>query len=737
MANKKGFGYSFSLDTSDFKKGCKEVQQALDKTFGKNLMALSGGALAALAGISAAMAGIGAAAMAMGEKLDSALTGLKGLWGTAEKATEQYERLKTISENSMFGIEALTAVDRKISALGVSAEESATILTRLGNTVVGVGGTQQTLEAMADALVRIKTTGQVSSRGLMEFAKAGIKVDDLIGGSASDAINKLIERMKKFDGVMQEESTDIWIQYKKVVKIANDALAQLGNYLNDNFKEYVVAVVDKISDLRDKFVALLNDKDGMKALTKHIEIFAGVITAVAIPAMVRMAVGFAPVIASALSLIGTISALVLIVEDLAGENSIIISGFKKISLTFRWLIANIRESTGGFLEQLFTSCANVFIDIANQGIKAINFLIANVQKIINAFLIRFRTEFFTLLGKMSEMSSAVGLETLGEKFNDLANKVSKGLQINIEPISELSRVNAEEVKEIIDSVVGESVEAIEDMMDEVDKDVEKSTNNYKDKIKNTIDYVKKIFDFSDVTQKAASDLNKIELTNVGNIAANSKSTDEKAKEAKEGKQKLDAGAENMPGIFGFQYQQILDATDTFIADYKDRFNHFWKDYYKTMKVEGVQKFGECLNEALWSGKNFFKSLGEGLRDLGKQILMQITKFMILKSLFGAFNIDNGVLYKIAGVSDSMTDGVVQNGKVISTDPNDFILATKHPETLGSNADGRANVVVNVNNNSDSEISTNSYFDGTRTIVDIVIDGLNRNVGGLKDMVRAI
>ena len=176
MANKKGFGYSFSLDTSDFKKGCKEVQQALDKTFGKNLMALSGGALAALAGISAAMAGIGAAAMAMGEKLDSALTGLKGLWGTAEKATEQYERLKTISENSMFGIEALTAVDRKISALGVSAEESATILTRLGNTVVGVGGTQQTLEAMADALVRIKTTGQVSSRGLMEFAKAGIKV---------------------------------------------------------------------------------------------------------------------------------------------------------------------------------------------------------------------------------------------------------------------------------------------------------------------------------------------------------------------------------------------------------------------------------------------------------------------------------------------------------------------------------------------------------------------------------
>ena len=111
--------------------------------------------------------------------------------------------------------------------------------------------------------------------------------------------------------------------------------------------------------------------------------------------------------------------------------------------------------------------------------------------------------------------------------------------------------------------------------------------------------------------------------------------------------------------------------------------------------------------------------------------------MILKSLFGAFHIGNEVLYSIAGVDDHMNDGVVQNGKVISTNPDDYIIATKHPEALGTNGGGQANVVINVNNNSSSEISTNSYFDGTRTIVDIVIDGLNRNVGGLKDMVRAI
>ena len=85
----------------------------------------------------------------------------------------------------------------------------------------------------------------------------------------------------------------------------------------------------------------------------------------------------------------------------------------------------------------------------------------------------------------------------------------------------------------------------------------------------------------------------------------------------------------------------------------------------------------------------------------------------------------------------MNDGVIQNGKIISTHPDDYILATKHPESLGNN--NSSNVIVNVTNNNSSanEVKTNSHFDGTRTIVDIVIDGLNRNVNGFRDVVKAI
>ena len=62
-----------------------------------------------------------------------------------------------------------------------------------------------------------------------------------------------------------------------------------------------------------------------------------------------------------------------------------------------------------------------------------------------------------------------------------------------------------------------------------------------------------------------------------------------------------------------------------------------------------------------------------------------------------------------------------------------MIATKHPESLGG-----SNVVVNVNNNkSDAEVKTNTYYDGTRQIIDIFIDGLNRDVSGVRGILRAI
>ena len=168
-------------------------------------------------------------------------------------------------------------------------------------------------------------------------------------------------------------------------------------------------------------------------------------------------------------------------------------------------------------------------------------------------------------------------------------------------------------------------------------------------------------------------------------------------------------------------------------------------------VGGIwQNIGTTLNtvfyDALMSSENFFKNVGESLHKLGNQILAQIAQLAMMSMLFNALGIKTaaaipsglqifrgGNIITGSYLGGKINDGIVSNGKVITTHPDDYIMAAKDPSSLG----GKPNVVVNVNNNSSSEVSTNSYFDGTRTIVDIVIDGLQRNVNGLRDTIRAI
>jgi hypothetical protein len=744
MANKKGFGYSFSLDNSDFKKGCKEIQQTLDKTFGKNLMALSNGAMVALAGITTALAGIGAAAMAMGEKLDSALTGLKGLWGTAEKATEQYERLKTISENSMFGIDALTAVDRKLSALGVSAEESATILTRLGNTVVGVGGNQQTLDSLADALVKIKTSGQATTRSLTEFAKAGIKVDDLIGGTATNAVNKLIERMKKFDGVMKEESTDIWIQYKRAVKITEDALAQLGNYINDNFKVYVVALVDKISELRDSFVALLNDKEGMQALVKHLTIFAGVITTVALPAMARLAIGFAPVIKSTLTLVATIGALVAIVEDLTDENSLLLNSFTFVVLSIKKTTIQIKDAVGELLDNIITSSYNTFVSITNYAIRAANKAIELINKLLKKFFGDWKETAAKFMDNLSVGATFVGKSDWASKLDNAAAEIRKGIDVKISIIPELDEKPLGEITKAFQDF-GDTLENVEAELEQSAEEVDKAIEKKASQGEWLYEKAKSLLDFSDTVKKASDGLKSIEVGNIGNIIANGSSKDS-AKKADPVYQTTDLW-DRAKQMWGELRNAANEYYSVVIAKAKEVYNAYveqqekikamkeayqeWENGIKKTLNEGLHS---AFQNALASSDNFFKTLGESLKKLGKQILAQIGQMVILTSLFRWFGISSGSfgIHTVSSWKNAMiNDGIVQNGKVISTHPDDYIIATKDPSSLG----GQPNVVINVQNNSTSQVSADSFFDGTKEIINIVIDGINRNVNGLRTAVR--
>lgn len=93
---------------------------------------------------------------------------------------------------------------------------------------------------------------------------------------------------------------------------------------------------------------------------------------------------------------------------------------------------------------------------------------------------------------------------------------------------------------------------------------------------------------------------------------------------------------------------------------------------------------------LWKGlTDFFTGVWAGLKDLGKWVWDKITGI-----LGSAFNVLSGIgqwiwnkitsmigLGKHSTSAGSVDDGIISGGKIITTDPADYIIATKNPQSL--------------------------------------------------------
>lgn len=681
MAKKqKGFGFNIGLGLDDFKKDCKSLQNSFNSIFGKDIMDLSKGAVGALGAIGAAFSSIAVAAYQFGSKMDGLKTAFEATWGSAQKANEQYQALKKISENSNFGLDQLQKLDSTMKAIGLDAKSSAEMVRRLGD--IGTAKPAVSVESLADALLKIKTTGKVSAKALTEFAKAGIEVSDVIGMDATTALNTLMERMNKFDGYLENEATDIWSQIPRIVETVQDALAELGNYINDNFKQYFVALGNTVSDLRDEFVKFLNDEGGMAELQESIIDIVEAITIMALPALAQMAVAMAPITLKAIAFIAALEGIRDLMKALRGEGSVIVSTFKAVFSQLASWVMDLAEMLADLWMQTFQGLHKVSDylpysnagDIAGTGIAAVNAVKTQIHK---------------------------WKKPVDEQTDEFWKEVEK----NATKASDTSIIG------YVSSLLGKTVGTYEGNLNA-------GTLGPKARKKQQVSRVTANNpESSDSGSSAQKDDTKVYNTTLwDDLKRQYKSFKSVIVETYDtGKQKVEEYLEEQEK----ERQKALEL----------------KQEMQDFKVSIAENLANGFTEALFAGENFFKSMGNMLENLGKQLLAQITQMLVLTTLFRAFDIG----YDIKGLSAiprAIDDGIVQNGKVITTDPRDYIIATKNPESLGgNNNDGQPNVVINVQNNSTSQVSADSFFDGTKEIINIVIDGINRNVNGLRTAVR--
>lgn len=103
--------------------------------------------------------------------------------------------------------------------------------------------------------------------------------------------------------------------------------------------------------------------------------------------------------------------------------------------------------------------------------------------------------------------------------------------------------------------------------------------------------------------------------------------------------------------------------------------------------------------------NFFKDIWNGIVDAGKTAMKKVDDLIspILSKIESVIskmkeiggNVTGGIKGAVGKVGSflGINDGIVHNGKIITTHPDDYIVATKTPETLGG---GKGGIIVNIN-----------------------------------------
>lgn len=148
-------------------------------------------------------------------EIETYMTRLETLTGSAEKANEVLEQIKRDALNTPFDVSSLTQAESLLLATGVSAEEARADILALGDAVSASGGGNAELQRMAVNLQQIKNVGKASALDIKQFAYAGIDIYGLLADSM---------------GITREEASKLDVSYDMLSKALNKASGEGGKY---------------------------------------------------------------------------------------------------------------------------------------------------------------------------------------------------------------------------------------------------------------------------------------------------------------------------------------------------------------------------------------------------------------------------------------------------------------------------------------------------------------------------
>lgn len=170
--------------------------------------------------------------------------------------------------------------------------------------------------------------------------------------------------------------------------------------------------------------------------------------------------------------------------------------------------------------------------------------------------------------------------------------------------------------------------------------------------------------------------------------------------------------------------------------------HNWAGVAGGLAIAAAGGFAEGIGSGLLSGRDNsddkdddktskLESLADKIADLLEQARIDADYYEKNLRHKTALGINAGYSNKVTSVNDAV---ITPQGKVISTAPDDYLIATKTPETLGGtgqvNVQPKVNIVVNKNTRANVDVSVTQQIepDGTVQVVAMIEDIVGQYIG---------
>lgn len=250
---------TFKGDTKGVDSATSQVESSLESLKKKGQVALAGitTALDTMT-VKILKSGIGYDA-----QIETYLTRLETLTGSAEEANAVLDRIKQDALKTPFDVSSLTQAESLLLATGMGANNARADILALGDAVSASGGGNEELQRMAVNLQQIKNVGKASALDIKQFAYAGIDIYGLLADSMgvtraeaskmdvtyemlSEALQKASSKGGKYYGAMEKQS-----------KTYNGAMSNLSesiNVLKGELAKDLFNAIKKLIPILNKFV---------------------------------------------------------------------------------------------------------------------------------------------------------------------------------------------------------------------------------------------------------------------------------------------------------------------------------------------------------------------------------------------------------------------------------------------------------------------------------------------------